>query len=106
MDALKDKAYRTYSYVSRYSSFPYFYNEKDGKYVYGVTAQLNDGISYVAHKVKQSDTLDSLALKYYGRPDLYWVIADFNRMQDPLIVLFGNFDVVKVPTLSNIFYEI
>ena len=106
MNVLKDKSYRSYSYISRYSSFPYFYNTKDNKYVYGVTSQLNDDINFVAHKVTQKDTLDSLSLKYYGRPDLYWVIADFNRLNDPLKKLFGNVEIVKIPTLSNISFEI
>jgi len=106
MDNLKNKAYRTYNYISRYASFPYYYNELDDKYVYGITSQLNDdGIAYVAHRIIQEDTLDSLSLKYYGRPDLYWVIADFNRIQDPLEELFGKYDSLKIPNISNIEFE-
>lgn len=102
MDSLKEKSYRTYSYISRYASFPYFYNARDDKYVYGTTAHLSKNVSFVAHKVKQSDTLDSLSFEYYGRPDLYWVIADFNDILDPLAALFGKYATINVPTLGNV----
>lgn len=102
MDELTNKQTRSYDHVSRYASFPFYYNLHDGKYVYGVTGQLSQDVEYVAHQTAQGDTLDSLSLKYYGRPDLYWVIADFNRIQDPLKELPS---VVNVPTLSNISFE-
>lgn len=105
MDVLKDKQSKTYSYISRYSAFPFFYNTKDTKYIYGITSQLNTNISYVAHKVNQADTLESLALKYYGRPDYYWIIADFNRIQDPFIKLIDRYTVINIPSLSNISFE-
>ena len=49
--------------------------------------------------IKDTDTLDSLALKYYGRPDLFWVIADFNRIQDPYINLYENYNFLNIPLL-------
>lgn len=105
MDVLKDKQSKTYSYISRYSAFPFYYNTLDNKYIYGVTSQLDKNIPYVAHKIEQSDTLESLALKYYGRPDYYWVIADFNSIQDPFIHLKEKFEIIKIPALSNISYQ-
>lgn len=105
MDVLKDKQSKTYSYISRYSAFPFYYNTLDNKYIYGVTSQLDKNIPYVAHKIEQSDTLESLALKYYGRPDYYWVIADFNSIQDPFIYLKEKFEIIKIPALSNISYQ-
>lgn len=104
MDVLKDKQKRDYSYISRYTSFSFYYNTKDDKYIYEVTSQLNDNIPYVEHKIKQWDNLDSLAFYYYGRPDLYWVIADFNRIQDPFINLYDNYKSLKIPQLSSISY--
>ena len=95
---------KEYDYISRYSSFDFYYNTKDDKYIYEVTSQLNDNIVFVEHKIKQEDTLDSLAFYYYGRPDLYWVIADFNRIQDPFIPLYNNYKALKIPQLSNISY--
>ena len=49
-----------------------------------------------------SDSLDSLALKYYGRPDLFWVIADFNNLNDPYIRLVDKMSSIKIPSLSGI----
>lgn len=102
MDILQDKQYKTYAYISRYSSFPIYYNTVDDKYVYSLTEQLLEDVPYTAHKVGQKDTLDSLALTYYGRPDLFWVIADYNRINDPFIKLSDNLQIIKIPTLSNI----
>lgn len=105
MDVLKNKQFRKYDYISRYATFPLYYNTNDEKYIYGITSQLNSETVYVAHNVVQTDTLDSLAFKYYGRPDLYWIIADFNRIQDPFISLFDYFKVIRVPSLSTLSFE-
>lgn len=104
MDRATDKKYNTYSYTSRYTAFPYYYNTLDNKYIYGLTSRLNQNITYVAHAVHDYDTLDSLSYTYYGRPDLYWVIADFNNIQDPYIKLKDKFETIKVPTLTAISY--
>ena len=71
MDVLRNKDFKTYGYTCRYSPFPFYYNTKDKKYIYGLTNQLDTDVEFVAHKVNDYDTLDSLALKYYGRPDLF-----------------------------------
>lgn len=105
MDVLKDKSRKDYSYTSRYSMFPYYYNTNDDKYMYGITANLDDSTEYTLHVVKELDSLDSLALKYYGRPDLFWVIADYNRIQDPFIKLSSRFNFIFIPTLSGIRYN-
>lgn len=70
-DVLKDKNYKQYENISRYASFPYYYHTEDGKYIYGITSQIDKNISFVSHKVEQKDTLDNLSLTYYGRPDYY-----------------------------------
>lgn len=105
MQVLQDKAYRTYTAISRYSPFPYYYNINDEKYVYGVTKHLGQKVSYVLHEVKYQDTLDSLSLYYYGRPDYYWVIADFNRIKDPFIKLYGNYKTIDIPSINNVAFE-
>ena len=71
MDILKNKQYEQFDYLSRYSSVPYYYNTEDKKYIYGIGQQLDKNTSYVAHKVKPTDTLDYLALKYYNNPTYY-----------------------------------
>lgn len=71
MDKIKDKSYRTYNYFSRYTSFPYYYNVEDKKYIYGTTSQMNKDIVHTLHKVKRNETLDSIALNYYNNPTFF-----------------------------------
>lgn len=100
-DVLKNKSYKDYSYVSRYISIPYYYNTEDDKYIYGTAQQLNDSTAYALHEVKRGDTLDSLALKYYNNPTLFWIIADFNKIQDPFATLTVG-EKLKIPSISSI----
>ena len=102
MNVLKDKSSRTYFYTSRYATLPYYYNTLDKKYMYGTSKNLNTNTDYVLHNLVDSDSLDSLALKYYGRPDLFWVIADFNNLNDPYIRLVDKMSSIKIPALSGI----
>jgi len=106
MNVLRDKTQKRYSYISRYTPFSYYYHTEDDKYIYGTTSHLVKNITFVAHKVTQADTLDSLALNYYGRPDLYWVIADFNNIQDPFINIFEHYEVLNIPTISDITFKV
>lgn len=102
MDVLKDKQYASYDYVSRYKTAPFFFHTLDNRFVYGLGSNIHKDITYVAHKVKESDTLDSLALKYYGNPTFYWVIALFNDIQDCFQPLSESFTIIKVPNISSI----
>lgn len=104
MEVLKDKSIKDYEYTSRYGPFPFFYNENDDKYVYGITSWLSLDAEYSIHNVQGTDTLDSLAFKYYGRPDLYWVIADYNRITDPWINLWENYNFLYIPALAGVRY--
>lgn len=104
MDILTNKQYLQYDYISRYSSFPVYYNKEDKKWIYSLTKHLNNTTSYVLHEISSRDTLDYLSLKYYGRPDLYWVIADYNRINDPFIDI-TKLKSIKIPTISNIEYK-
>lgn len=105
MSILTEKTFKQYDRVSRYSPFPYFYNSVDKRYVYGVTAQLNNSNTpFVAHQVKHGDTWDSLALYYYNNPTYYWIICDFNRVQDPFIEPTAG-DTIRIPTFSAIYYD-
>jgi hypothetical protein len=107
MDILTSKQKRTdYEALSRYAPFSFYYHTLDDKFVYGLTGHILDNAEYVAHTVLPSDTLDSLALKYYGRPDYFWIIADFNRIKDPLIPLLNFLTVIKVPNLGQITFEV
>lgn len=102
MEVLQDKSYKTYLALSRYAVVPYYYNTKDDKFVYGLTKHVKSNITYTLHTLREYDSLDSLALYYYGRPDYYWVIADFNKIRDPFIHLKSYFDEIMIPTLTNV----
>ena len=104
MSALTNKSYKQYDYVSRYSPFPYYYNKQDNKYVSGITASLDTTTIYTMHTVVAGDTFDTLALKYYNNPTLYWVICSFNHIADPYKKLNVG-DMLKIPTLSNIKFD-
>jgi nucleoid-associated protein YgaU len=58
--------------------------------------------SWVAHKVKPTDTLDALALSYYNNPTYWWVIAYFNDIQDAFIKLSDHFEILKIPAINGI----
>lgn len=106
MDILETKNYKSDdSYISRYSPFPYYYNKEDNKFIYGLTSQLKTNKTYVKLNVTPEMTLDYLANKYYGRPDYWWVIADFNQIQDPFIVLFEHFNSINIPNIADIEFK-
>lgn len=104
MDVLTNKAFKTYLRLSRYSNYPYYYNTLDDKYIYGITSNLSDSTPYSIHTVAQNDTFDSLALKYYNNPTYFWIIADYNRYNDPYVrPLIGT--KLKIPSLSELIFE-
>ena len=105
MDILKDKQTKSYDYISRYTTFPFYYNTLDDKYIYGVISLLNENTPYVTHYVTQTDTLDTLAFRYYGRPDYYWIIGYFNNILDPFVKLDKKYSTLKIPSLSKIQYK-
>lgn len=105
MDILVNKSRKYYDYTSRYSVIPYYYNPIDKKYIYGISKNLKNDTEYVLHTVTDTDTLDSLALKYYGSPDLFWVIADYNRIHDSYINLYEKYNYIFIPSLAGIRYE-
>ena len=101
---LTDKQYRQYSYFSRYSSFPIYYDTNNKRYLYGVTSQLNKDTTYVIYKTKRNDTWDSIALFYYNSPEYYWVLCDFNNIQDPFADIEEGQEI-KIPTLTAVTFE-
>lgn len=102
MDVLKDKNSTTKNYISRYSNFPFYYHSLDNKHVQGLSAQLSTDTPYVVVPVTQDTTLEFLANKYYGRPDYWWIIADFNQIQDPFVPLMPRFINIKIPSIGSI----
>ena len=103
MDVLTEKSYKSYDRLSRYADFPYYYNKLDNKYEYGITSYLNQNVSAKAYTVKKGDTLDSIALMYYGNPTYFWVIADFNRILNCLDDLTVG-ELLYIPSINEIEY--
>lgn len=102
MDTLKNKRYADFDYISRYTAVPYYYDTLANRDVYGIGTNMKKDTSWVAHKVTQEDSLDSLALTYYNNPTYWWVIAYFNDIQDPFIKLLDKFTIIKIPSISSI----
>ena len=105
MDILTKKSYKNYDKISRYNNFPYYYNTLDKKYEYGTTAWLNDQTPYQLYKTKTGDSFDSLALDFYNNPTYFWIICDFNRIQDPYEFLEPGTEL-KIPVFSSIQFNI
>ena len=105
MEVLKDKNYISYDYISRYANVPYYFNSLDEKYMYGTGYQLSKDNTYILHTVKRNESFDSLSLTYYNSPLYFWVIMDFNGLQDPFQTLKEGTQL-KIPTLSSIAFEV
>lgn len=105
MEILTNKKYLNYKTISRYAAFPVYYHNLDNKWVGGTTQYLRDDTQYNTYKVQAGDTYDNLALFFYNNPTLYWVICSFNKIQDPFLDPEEG-TMLKIPTLSNIQYNI
>src|SRR5574344_505344 len=101
MQELINKSYKSYGRLSRYSSFPYYYDKLHDKYVYGTTAYLDASTPYQNYVVKKNDSYDSIALSFYNNPTYYWIICNFNQIQDP----FSKPEIginLQIPVISKI----
>lgn len=104
MDILTNKSTKQYDTLSRYSSFYTYYNTEDRKYMYGLISNLDNSTEYSLYKITQFDTLESIALKCYGRPDYYWIIAMYNNIIDVFEDITDR-ESIKVPNISNIKFK-
>ena len=104
MKRLTNKSYKKYDKISRYSAFPYYYDTKTDKYVYGTVAYLNINVPYSVYVVKRGDTLDKIALHFYNNPTLYWIICSFNGIHDPYVNLPIGVEL-KIPSISNLKWD-
>lgn len=105
MEKLTNKRYNSFDYTCRYTTVPYFYDTETQTDVYGVGTQMSSKTAFVSHQVRPEDTLDSLALTYYNNPTYWWVIAYFNKINDPFISLSEKFSIIKIPSISSIIFE-
>ena len=52
--------------------------------------------NYILYTVRQGDTLETLAARYFGNIKRYWEIADLKpQIQFPLDIKLG--DVIRIP---------
>jgi nucleoid-associated protein YgaU len=105
MEKLVDKQSYTFDYKSRYTGIPYYFNTSTNRETPGICKQINFNTAYVLHKIKPTDTLDSLSLEYYSNPTYWWAIAFFNKINDPFIDLALKYKSLKIPALSSIIFE-
>lgn len=105
MDVLKKKQSKTYPSLSRYEPLNFYYHTLDDKYIYELSKSIRVTTEHIRHNVSPTDTLDNISFKYYGRPDYFWVIADFNDIQDPYINLYDKYNYLLIPELNNIGFQ-
>ena len=105
MQKLVDKQAHSFDYKSRYTGVPYYFDTQKQRETPGIVRQINFNTTYVLHKLNASDTLDSLALEYYGNPTYWWAIAYFNKINDPFINLILKYKTLKIPALHGIIFE-
>ena len=101
MDITKDKHYKTFDKISRYTTTPIAYNMLDKKYMSCKWNPVRKDIIFEWHTVEPGETLDYLALCFYGNPTYYWYIADFNDIFDPFYQPAAG-DKIKIPSLSSL----
>lgn len=105
MDVLRKKQFKQYTKLSKYQLLPIYYHTLDEKYIQGTPANLFNNTAYIWHTVQHNDTYDNISLYYYGNPTYYWIICDFNRIQNP----FDNpvpGTQLMIPTFSDIEFDI
>lgn len=105
MDVLKDKQYKSYDRLSRYSNFPIFYNTLDDKYESGTTTYLSDETPYMLYVVQEKDTYDKISLEHYNNPTYFWIICNYNRIADAFETPQPG-TTLKIPLISNIEFYI
>ena len=106
MDKLTNKQNLVFDYKSRYAGVPFYFDTKLRRETPGITNQINFNNDYFIHKVQPDDSLDSLALEYYNNPTFWWLIAYFNKINDPFIDLVVNYRTLKIPTITDNTFEV
>ena len=106
MDILTNKSVKTSKYYSRYNGINTYYNTLDGKYQLALKAWLKEGFNFTKYVVKDGETYDYIALKFYNNPTYYWLICDANRIIDPMKEPKPG-DILLIPSLgSNLQFEV
>lgn len=80
----KTRYYKQYNYISRYEQFAYYYDDLNNRYYYGLVSNLSNDLPYASYVVQAGDSYDSIAYDKYGSPLFYWIICNFNNIEDSL----------------------
>ena len=94
-------SYKQYDYISRYESFPFYYDTLNNRYYYGIVSNLSKDVPYAAYTVQDGDSYDSIAYDKYGSALFYWVICNFNNVMDCFDMPTPG-TVLKLPSLNSI----
>ena len=57
-----------------------------------------ESVNYTLHLFTDGDRLDQISFKYYGKPDLWWVVAEYNpEIQDFMHIQPGTY--IRIPNV-------
>ena len=88
---------------SRYNWSVFYYDSKNGNF-YGTRQplKLKEHSTDLFHIVTDADSrrIDLIAWKYYRDVSLWWVIAEFNNISNPLEIPAGT--TLRIPTYERI----
>ena len=104
MDVLRRKQYKQYSKLSKYQLSPIYYHTLDEKYIQGNPCNLSIDTPFIWHTIQHNDSWDGIALFYYGNPTYYWIVCDFNRIQNPFDKPVVGAKIM-IPTFSDIVFN-
>lgn len=74
------------------------YEDIGGNFVSGRYKRYDRDAKHNIYKTDKTTTLDIISLQNYGTPLLYWLIADFNDILDPMIDIPAGVEL-KIPVL-------
>jgi hypothetical protein len=58
----------------------------------------------IYHTVQATDRIDLLSYRYFGRSDLWWVIADYNMLFFPLVLEEGS--ILRIPSYEHLYMDL
>lgn len=106
MDTLKNKRYLQYGYLCRLTGTAIYYDTLKEREITGIGLDLQPDIPHFTHIVKERETLDFLALKYYNNPTYWWIIAMFNNIQDAFIDdLKAKYPILQIPNIGAVTFQ-
>jgi len=80
--------------------------ERIQQYITAETIDLRkvDNITTISHVWKTGDRYFKLANQYYGRPELWWIIALYNQRPTEFHVKLGDIIYIPVPLDAVLYY--